>query len=108
MESGAQGYLLKDAPASELVRAIRRCAEGKQVIEPWLAMEALSEGRNPLSPRECEVLSVSAGGGTIADIATALALSEGTVRNHLSAAIQKLDARNRADAARVAKEKGWL
>jgi len=108
MESGAQGYLLKDAPASDLVGAIRRCAAGMSVIEPGLAIEALAQGANPLSSRECEVLSVSAGGGTIADIATALSLSEGTVRNHLSAAIQKLDARNRADAARVAKEKGWL
>jgi two-component system response regulator DesR len=108
MENGAQGYLLKDAPAQDLVRAIRRCAEGMSVIEPGLAIEALTEGANPLSPRECEVLTESARGGTIADVATALSLSEGTVRNHLSAAIQKLDARNRADAARVAKEKGWL
>jgi len=108
IESGAHGYLLKDAPDYELARAIRRCAAGQSVIELALAIEALAEGANPLSPRECEVLTVSAGGGTITDIATALSLSEGTVRNHLSAAIQKLDARNRADAARVAKEKGWL
>jgi len=108
MENGAQGYLLKDAPAADLVRAIRRCVDGMSVIEPGLAIEALAEGANPLSPRECEVLVESARGGTIADVATALSLSEGTVRNHLSAAIQKLDARNRADAARVAKEKGWL
>jgi len=108
IESGAHGYLLKDAPDYELARAIRRCAAGESVIELALAIEALAEGANPLSMRECEILSVSAGGGTIADIATTLSLSEGTVRNHLSAAIQKLDARNRADAARVAKEKGWL
>ena len=108
MENGAHGYLLKDAPAQELVRAIRRCAEGLSVIDPGLAIEALAEGPNPLSVREREVLVESARGGTIADVATALSLSEGTVRNHLSAAIQKLEARNRADAARVAKEKGWL
>ena len=108
IESGAHGYLLKDAPDYELARAIRRCAAGESVIELALAIEALAEGANPLSERECEVLSVSAGGGTVTEIATALSLSEGTVRNHLSAAIQKLDARNRADAARVAKEKGWL
>ena len=108
IESGAHGYLLKDAPDYELARAIRRCAAGESVIELALAIEALADGANPLSRRECEVLSESAGGGTIADIASSLSLSEGTVRNHLSAAIQKLDARNRADAARVAKEKGWL
>jgi two-component system, NarL family, response regulator DesR len=108
IESGAHGYLLKDAPARELARAIRRCAAGESVIDLALAIEALAEGANPLSARECEVLTVSARGGSIADIATTLSLSEGTVRNHLSAAIQKLDARNRADAARVAKEKGWL
>jgi len=108
IESGAHGYLLKDAPDHELARAIRRCAAGESVFEPALAIEALAEGANPLSVRECEVLAESAGGGAIADIATALSLSEGTVRNHLSAAIQKLSARNRADAARIAREKGWL
>ena len=87
MESGAQGYLLKDAPAHDLVRAIRRCAEGMSVIEPGLAIEALAEGPNPLSAHEREVLVEYGRGGSIADIATALSLSEGTVRNHLSAAI---------------------
>ena len=95
IESGAHGYLLKDAPDHELARAIRRCAAGESVFEPSLAVEALAEGANPLSVRECEVLAESAGGGAIADVATALSLSEGTVRNHLSAAIQKLSARNR-------------
>jgi two-component system response regulator DesR len=108
IESGAQGYLLKGAPDHELARAIRRCAAGESAIEPAMAVEALAEGANPLSPREQDVLVESAGGGTIADIAKALSLSEGTVRNHLSAAIQKLEARNRADAARIAREKGWL
>lgn len=108
IESGAHGYLLKDAPAAELARAIRRCAAGETVIEPSLAIEALAEGASPLTTRECEVLSESARGGTIADVATALSLSEGTVRNHLSIVIQKLNARNRADAARIAREKGWL
>lgn len=108
IESGAHGYLLKDAPDYELARAIRRCAAGESIFEPSLAIEALAEGANPLSARECDVLAESARGGSIADVATALALSEGTVRNHLSAAIQKLTARNRADAARIAREKGWL
>jgi two-component system, NarL family, response regulator DesR len=108
IESGAHGYLLKDAPDYELAQAIRRCAAGESVIEPSLAIEALMEGASPLSSRESEVLAESARGGTIADVAGVLSLSEGTVRNHLSAAIQKLNARNRADAARIAREKGWL
>ena len=95
-------------PDYELARAIRRCAAGESVFEPSLAIEALAEGASPLSVRECEVLAESARGGAIADVATALSLSEGTVRNHLSTVIQKLSARNRADAARIAREKGWL
>jgi two-component system response regulator DesR len=108
IESGAHGYLLKDAPDYELARAIRRCAAGESVIDPSLAIEALAEGANPLSSRERHVLTESERGGSIADVASTLSLSEGTVRNHLSAAIQKLDARNRADAARIARAKGWL
>ena len=108
MESGAQGYLLKDSPHQELAAAIRRCAAGEPVIDPSLAMEALATGANPLSPRERDVLIEAARGGTVADVARALFLSDGTVRNHLSAAIQKLNARTRADAARIAKEKGWI
>ncbi len=108
MESGAQGYLLKDSPHQDLARAIRRCAAGEPVIDPSLAIEALASGANPLSPRERDVLVESSHGGTVSEVARALFLSEGTVRNHVSAAIQKLDARNRADAARIAKEKGWI
>jgi two-component system response regulator DesR len=108
IESGAHGYLLKDAPDYELARAIRRCATGESVIEPSLAIDALAEGASPLSSREREVLAESERGGSIADVASVLSLSEGTVRNHLSAVIQKLDARNRADAARIARAKGWL
>ena len=84
MEAGAAGFLLKDAPAQDLVRAIRRCAAGMSVIEPGLAIEALAEGANPLSTRECEVLAESARGGSIADIAAALTLSDGTVRNQFN------------------------
>jgi two-component system response regulator DesR len=108
MQSGASGFLLKDSPAQELARAIRRCVAGERVVDPGLAAAALSEGESPLSTREREVLVASNGGETIAGIATALSLSEGTVRNHLSAAIQKIGARNRAEAARIAEEKGWL
>jgi two-component system response regulator DesR len=108
MESGASGFLLKDAPASELAAAIRRVAAGERVVDPSLALAALSEGGNPLSPREREVLAVARDGASIAEIATALFLSEGTVRNHLSAAIQKLAVHNRVEAARLAEQKGWL
>ena len=108
MEAGASSFLLKDAPASELAAAIRRTAAGGRVVDPALAVAALSEGSNPLSEREREILAASTELATIADIADRLSLSEGTVRNHLSAAIQKVGARNRAEAARVAEEKGWL
>jgi two-component system response regulator DesR len=108
MEAGARGFLLKDAPSSELAAAIRRVAKGQRVVDQALAVEALSEGASPLSAREREVLALVPSTGTIADIAAQVDLSEGTVRNHLSAAIQKMGARNRAEAARLAAEKGWL
>ncbi len=108
MEGGAVGFLLKDAPASELASAIRRVMAGERVVDPGLAAAALSEGENPLTGREREVLVASANGATIEDIAGKLYLSEGTVRNYLSTAIKKLGARNRVEAARLAEEKGWL
>jgi two-component system, NarL family, response regulator DesR len=108
MESGAVGFLLKDAPASDLVAAIRRVMAGERVVDPALAAAALSEGETPLTGREREVLSASANGATIEDIAAKLYLSEGTVRNYLSTAIKKLGARNRVEAARLAEQKGWL
>ena len=108
MESGAVGFLLKDAPASELAEAIRRAVKGERVVDPALAAVALSEGDNPLTEREREVLAASEGGATIEDIAARLYLSEGTVRNYLSTDIKKLGARNRVEAARLAEKKGWL
>lgn len=108
MESGAVGFLLKDAPASELAEGIRRAVKGERVVDPALAAAALSEGDNPLTEREREVLAASEGGATIEDIAARLYLSEGTVRNYLSTAIKKLGARNRVEAARLAERKGWL
>lgn len=108
LESGASGFLLKDAPPHELAVAIRRTAAGERVVDPGLAAAALAEGLSPLSEREREVLAATDRGATIQEIARTLFLSEGTVRNHLSAAIQKLNARNRAEAARVALQKGWL
>ena len=108
MESGAVGFLLKDAPAAELAAAIRRAMNGERVIDPALAASALSERGSPLTDRERDVLAASADGATIADVAARLYLSEGTVRNYLSTAIQKLGARNRVEAARLAERKGWL
>lgn len=108
MESGAVGFLLKDAPAGQLAVAIRRVIAGERVVDPDLALAALSEGDNPLTRRERDVLAASLDGATIADIAAQLSLSEGTVRNHLSIAIQKLNAHNRMEAARIAEQKGWL
>jgi two-component system, NarL family, response regulator DesR len=108
MESGASGFMLKDAPAHELALAIRRTMAGERVVDPGLAAAALSAGVSPLSEREREVLIASRAGAGIAEIARTLFLSEGTVRNYLSAAIQKLEVSNRAEAARVAEELGWL
>ena len=108
MESGAVGFLLKDAPASELAEALRKVMKGERVVDPALAAAALSEGDNPLTDREREVLAASKGGATIEDVAGGLFLSEGTVRNYLSTAIKKLGTRNRVEAARLAEKKGWL
>ncbi len=108
MESGAVGFLLKDAPASDLAVALRRVMDGERVVDPELALAALSEGNNPLTNREREVLSASLFGASMAEIAAHLFLSEGTVRNHLSIAMQKLGAQNRMEAARLAEQKGWL
>jgi two-component system response regulator DesR len=108
MESGAAGFLLKDAPASELAAAIRRAVAGERIVDPGLAAAALSEGESPLTAREHEVLAASRRYATVAELAAALYLSPGTVRNHLSSAMQKLDARNRAEAVKTAEEKGWL
>ena len=108
MEGGASGFVLKDAPASELSSAIRRALRGERVVDPGLAAAALSQGESPLTPREHEVLAASREHATVAELASALYLSPGTVRNHLSSVMQKLDARNRGEAVRVAEERGWL
>lgn len=108
MDIGAAGFLLKDAPATELAVAIRRIIKGERVVDPDLALAALAEGNSPLTSREREVLFVALSGASIAGIAAQLYLSEGTVRNHLSTAMQKLGARNRMEAARLAEKKGWL
>jgi two-component system, NarL family, response regulator DesR len=108
MEAGASGFLVKDGPVEELAAAIRRVLAGERVIDPSLAAAALSAGPNPLTDREREVLAAAADGSMIADIATRLHLSESTVRNYLSAAIGKTNARNRIEAVQAARAQGWL
>ena len=107
LDAGAAGYLLKDAPASQLADALRRVHAGGRAVDPELAVEAWGE-EDPLTDRERRVLRLAAEGHTTAAIASALGLSEGTVRNYLSEAIGKLGASNRIEAARIAREKGWL
>jgi two-component system, NarL family, response regulator DesR len=108
MESGVSAFLVKDSSADKLTQTIRRVLAGERVIDPDLAAAALADGVNPLTPRERDVLEASADGRTIAEIAARLYLSEGTVRNYLSATIQKTGARNRAEALSIASERGWL
>jgi two-component system response regulator DesR len=108
VDAGVSGFLLKDAPPDELASAIRRTAKGEKVIDSQLAHAALSEGSSPLTPRERDVLAMSVRGATVEEVARSLHLTNGTVRNHLSIAIQKLNARNRTEAAAIAEEKGWL
>jgi two-component system response regulator DesR len=107
LDAGVSGYLLKDAPAATLANAIRRIRAGARVIDPELAAEAWTEA-DPLTDRERQVLRYAGEGDSSAEIAGRLSLSEGTVRNYLSEAISKLGASNRTEAARIARQKGWL
>ena len=106
--AGANGFVVKDTPARQLADAVRRVHSGLRVVDPNLAADSLAVGESPLTVRETEVLRAARDGGSVSDIAGAVFLSEGTVRNHLSAAIGKTGARNRADAVRIAEENGWL
>jgi two-component system response regulator DesR len=108
MEHGVVGFLVKDAPAAQLATAIRRAVAGERVVDPLLATAALSEGENPLTEREQAVLQLVRQGASNAEIAAALALTEGTVRNYLSTAMQKVNASTRVEAAVRAEQKGWL
>jgi two-component system, NarL family, response regulator DesR len=108
MESGAYGFVVKDAPAEQLADAVRRVAAGERVVDPALAAATLAGGPSPLTARERDVLMAARTGATVAEIAEKLFLSAGTVRNYLSAAIAKAGARNRAEAVRTADEQGWL
>lgn len=108
MAAGASGFIVKDTPARQLADAVRRVYEGLRVVDPALAAQSLAHGDSPLTERESDVLRSAREGGTVADIARDLHLSEGTVRNHLSSAIGKTGARTRAEAVRLAVDNGWL
>jgi two-component system response regulator DesR len=108
MQAGASGFVVKDTPARQLAEAVRRVHSGLRVVDPMLAAESLTSGDSPLTEREVEVLKAASDGGTVADIAKAAMLSEGTVRNYLSAAMAKTGGRTRAEAVRLAHENGWL
>jgi two-component system, NarL family, response regulator DesR len=108
LEAGASGFVVKDTPARQLADGVRRVNAGLRVVDPALAAESLATGDSPLTDRETEVLRAARDGGTVADLAATLHLSEGTVRNHLSSAICKTGARTRAEAVRLAEQAGWL
>jgi two-component system response regulator DesR len=108
MAAGAVGFVVKDAPPEALADAVRRVVRGERVVDPALAAATLAAGDSPLTGRERDVLNAARSGVTVAEIAARLYLSEGTVRNYLSAAIAKTGAQNRMAAVRVADERGWL
>jgi two-component system response regulator DesR len=108
LQSGADGFVVKDTPARQLADAVRRVHAGLRVVDPTLAADSLVVGESPLTGRERDVLREARSGATVAAIAGVLFLSEGTVRNHLSSAIGKTGAATRAEAARIAQDNGWL
>lgn len=108
LDAGASGFVVKDAPAEQLADAVRRVHAGLRVVDSALAEASLFEGANPLSDREQQVLRLAADGRSAAAIAAEVFLSAGTVRNNLSAAIGKVGAANRAQAVRIAQDKGWI
>ncbi|UNK69981.1 response regulator transcription factor [Microbacterium sp. H1-D42] len=108
LDAGASGFIVKDTPADQLAEAVRRVHAGFRVLDPVLAEESLFDGANPLSEREQQVLRLAADGRSAGAIASDVFLSAGTVRNHLSAAIGKTGAANRAQAVRIAQDKGWI
>lgn len=107
LEAGVSAFLLKDAPSEQLAQTLRDVMVGKRVIDPQLAMAALSD-KDPLSDKERKALRLAGQGKTTSEISALLFLTEGTIRNYLSEAIAKLHATNRIDAARIAQQKGWL
>jgi two-component system, NarL family, response regulator DesR len=108
LQAGASGFVVKDTPAAQLADAVRRVHAGLRVVDPGLATDSLLAGESPLTTRETEVLQAARDGSSVAGIAAKLFLSEGTVRNHLSAAIGKTGSTNRAEAVLTAEGNGWL
>lgn len=108
LDAGASGFVVKDAPSEQLADAVRRVHAGMRVVDPELAEAGLFEGANPLSERERQILRLAADGRSAGAIASEVFLSAGTVRNNLSAAIGKVGAANRAQAVRLAQDKGWI
>ena len=108
LQAGADGFVVKDTPARQLADAVRRVHAGLRVVDPLLAAESMVNGESPLTSRETDVLRAAQDGASVAAISGRLHLSEGTVRNHLSAAIGKTGSTNRAEAVRLAQERGWL
>lgn len=108
LTAGALGFIVKDTPVERLAAAIRQVAEGERVVDPQLAVDSMTRGTSPLTERETDVLRAALDGATIEDIAAALHLSTGTVRNHVSSAMTKTKARTRSEAAHIARESGWL
>lgn len=108
LAAGASGFVVKDTPAGQLADAVRRVHAGLRVIDPALAADTLVAGDSPLTARETEVLQAASDGARVSVVASRVHLSEGTVRNHLSAAIRKTGGDNRAEAVRIAETNGWL
>ncbi|EAW26604.1 response regulator transcription factor [Pseudoalteromonas marina] len=107
LSAGVKGFILKEAPSDELINALKKVMQGQKVIDPELAINALDDA-DPLTDKERKALKLASDGLKTSEIATQLFISEGTTRNYLSDAIAKLNATNRIDAARIAKQKGWL
>lgn len=108
LDNGAGGFVVKDTPARELAEAVRRVHAGETLVDPELVRDSLTSGRDPLTPREKDVLREALSGAPVAHIAGALHLSQGTVRNHLSSVIAKTHTSTRGEAAREAQQRGWL
>lgn len=108
LDAGVLGFVSKATPAARLLTILRDVQQGTRYIDPEVAARALTEPQSPLTPREMQVLRLTLQGGPVAAIADQVSLAAGTVRNYLSSAMAKLEARNRFEAACIAAERGWI